>query len=214
MKNIVLMGSGGFAREVAWLIEQNNEVRKDWNILGFVDNEGSTDKYTKYPVIGNDEWLLEYTEEICAVICVANPNIRKKIALKFREHSNIQFPPIISVDARVGDSNTIKEGAIICAGAVITVNAQIGSFSIVNLDCTIGHEAILGNYVTLYPSVNVSGNVYIGDMSEMGTGSTVIQGIKIGHNAVVGASAAVVRDLPSNCTAVGVPAKVIKTKED
>jgi len=212
MNNIVLLGAGGFAREVAWLIERNNEVNQEWNILGFVDERHSRELLA-YPVVGNDDWLLNYPDEIYAAICVGNAELRKKIASKYKGHLNIHFPALVSVDARVGKSNVLEEGTIICAGTIITTNAHIGSFSIVNLNCTIGHEAMLGRYVTLYPSVNVSGDVHIGEATEIGTGSTIIQGINIGGHTIVGASAAVVKDLPSNCTAVGIPAKVIKVRE-
>ena len=67
MKNIVLLGAGGFAREVAWLLERNNEVTPEWNILGFVD-EGIGNELLSYPIVGNDEWLLNYSGEIYAAI--------------------------------------------------------------------------------------------------------------------------------------------------
>ncbi|MEG1887748.1 MAG: transferase, partial [Oscillospiraceae bacterium] len=62
----------------------------------------------------------------------------------------------------------------------------------------------------IYPSVNISGNVHIGSVSEIGTGSNVIQHMKIGENTIVGAGSVVVKDIPANCTAVGAPAKAIK----
>lgn len=212
MKDIVIIGAGGFAREVAWLIERNNEVRQEWNILGFVDEGRESDLLT-YPIVGNDEWLLKYPKEIHAAICIGSASLRKKIAAKFKECPNIRFPSLISADACVGRGNVIGDGAIICAGTIITVNARIGAFSIINLDCTIGHEAVLDKCVTLYPSVNISGDVHIGEAAEIGTGATVIQGVHIGSGTIVGASAAVVNNLPSNCTAVGIPAKVIKKRE-
>lgn len=64
--------------------------------------------------------------------------------------------------------------------------------------------------MTLYPSVNVSGNVHIGECCEIGIGSNIIQGKKIGTEIIVGAGSVVIKDIPSQCTAVGVPAKPIK----
>lgn len=64
--------------------------------------------------------------------------------------------------------------------------------------------------VTLYPSVNVSGNTFLEESVEMGTGSQIIQGLRIGEGTIIGAGAVVVRDLPGRCTAVGIPAKPIK----
>ncbi len=81
---------------------------------------------------------------------------------------------------------------------------------IINLDCTIGHDAIIRDCSTLYPSVNLSRITDIGKCVELGTGSRIIQGIEIGNNTIVGAGSTVIRNLPSNCTAVGSPAVPIK----
>jgi acetyltransferase-like isoleucine patch superfamily enzyme len=81
---------------------------------------------------------------------------------------------------------------------------------IVNLDCTIGHDAIIGDYSTILPSVNISGFVKIEESVSVGTGSAIIQGVNIGKNTVIGAGSVVTKDLPPNCTAVGVPTKPIK----
>ena len=71
-------------------------------------------------------------------------------------------------------------------------------------------DAVLQDYVTLYPSVNISGNTNIGHAVEMGTGVQIIQGKTIGDYSIVGAGAVIVRDIPEGCTAVGCPAKPIK----
>ena len=92
----------------------------------------------------------------------------------------------------------------------MTVNISIGNHVIINLDCTIGHDVVINDFSTLYPSVNVSGMSEIGHAVELGTGMQMIQGKKIGNYSIVGAGAVVVRDIPAACTAVGNPAKVIK----
>ena len=109
---------------------------------------------------------------------------------------------------------TIGEGTIICAHTIITVNISIGEHVIINLDCTIGHDAIIEDYVTLYPSVNVSGFTHIGHAAELGVGMQIIQRKSIGDYSIVGAGAVVVKDIPAKCTAVGIPAKPIKFFEE
>ena len=98
----------------------------------------------------------------------------------------------------------------------MTVDIEITDFAILNLDCTVGHDVKIESYVTIYPSVNISGCIKIGACSEgeteIGTGSHIIQGIKIGKQVVLGAGTIVIRDIPSGCTAVGNPAKVIKSR--
>ena len=79
--------------------------------------------------------------------------------------------------------------------------------------CNIGHDAQLRDFATLYPGVRISGNVTIGKLCEMGVGSCIIQGLSVGDGSVIGAGAAVVRNIPPQVTAVGVPAKVIRQRE-
>jgi acetyltransferase-like isoleucine patch superfamily enzyme len=74
----------------------------------------------------------------------------------------------------------------------------------------VGHDAILKDFVTLYPSVNVSGITNIGHAVELGTGMQIIQGKTVGDYSIVGAGAVVVKDIPADCIAGGNPCKVIK----
>lgn len=96
---------------------------------------------------------------------------------------------------------------IICAGTIMTIDYSMSDFNIVNLDCTIGHDVKIEYYVTVYPSVNISGCVAIGSVSEIGTGTNIIQEIHIGEKTIIGAGSVVVRDIDGYCTAMGVLCK-------
>ncbi len=216
-KDIVLIGAGGFGREVLWQLKEIDKQEKQYNILGFVDDR-LADNLSNYtidglPVLGDNQWLVNYPKKICAVICIGNARKRKEVYEKVNTNSNIVFPAIISKDVKCSDSVSFGQGCIICLSNVMTVNITIGDFVIVNLDCTVGHDSVLEDFVTLYPSVNVSGNVHIGSCSEIGTGANIIQGMDIGDNSIIGAGSVVVKKIPSNCTAVGVPAVPIKKHE-
>jgi sugar O-acyltransferase (sialic acid O-acetyltransferase NeuD family) len=212
MKDIVIIGAGGFGREVAWLIEDINKVNNDWNIIGFVDDN----KYIQgteingYKVVGDIDWLKK--QELFVVNAIGDSIIKKKVMEKLDGSKN-KYPVLIHPSVICSDSVSFGEGSIICAGNIITVNIEIGKHVIINLDCTIGHDAIIGDYSTILPSVNISGFVKTEECVSFGTGSAVIQGVNIGRNTVVGAGAVVVKDLPANCTAVGSPAKPIKFHE-
>lgn len=208
MKPIAIVGAGGFAKEVKWLIDRMNQKEKCWNFIGFVDED-----ITKPYVIGNDKFLIEYSDEIYVVIAIGNPSVRRRIASKYSANANIRFPNLIDPSVIMSDSIKIGEGNIICAGDILTVDISIGNHNIINLDCTVGHDAIIGDYVTINPSSNISGKVNIDSETDIGTGVQIIQGINIGKRTTVGAGAVVTKDLPGNCTAVGVPAQIIKCKE-
>jgi len=212
MKDIVIIGAGGFGREVAWLIEDINKKNMEWNIVGFVDDNQAIQgtQINGYKVVGDIDWLKE--QGLCVVNAIGDPIIKKKVMEKLAGSKN-QYPVLIHPSVIYSESVNFGEGSIICAGNIITVNIEIGKHVIINLDCTIGHDANIGDYSTVLPSVNVSGFVKIEECVNVGTGSAIIQGVSIGKNTVIGAGAVVVKDLPANCTAVGSPAKPIKFHE-
>jgi len=212
MKDIILYGASGFGKEVLWLIDENNKVKQEWNILGFVDNnpELQGKKVSNYPVLGDENWLLEYSEPVFVTCCIGNTRIRKKVVDNLRENPNVSFPNLIANNVVYSDSVEFGEGIIICSSNILTVDIEVGDFVHINLASTVGHDAIIEEFVTIYPGVNVSGNVKVASGAELGTGSKVIQGVHIGENTIVGSGAVVVKHLPKNCTAVGAPAKPIK----
>ena len=215
LKNLYIIGAGGFGREVAWLIERINKANPTWNLVGFVDDNQVTHGTYEggYPVVGNCEWLKNKLEDVWVVCAVGSAKVRKKIIEKFEGCTNVKFATLVDPSVIMSNRVNIGEGSIICAGTIITVDVTIGKHVIINLDCTLGHDDRVADFVTIYPSVNVSGCVTIGECSELGTGMQIIQGKNIGNETIVGAGAVVVKDVPSKCTAVGSPAKVIKIFE-
>lgn len=209
MKDIVIIGAGGFGREVGWLIEDINNKNIEWNIVGFIDDNPNIQEteINGYRVIGDVEWLKK--QELYVVNAIGDPIIKKKVMDRIDGSKN-KYPVLIHPSVICSNRVNFGEGSIICAGSIITVNIEIGKHVIVNLDCTIGHDAKIGDYSTVLPSVNISGFVKIEKCVSIGTGSAIIQGINIGNNTVIGAGSIVVKDLPPNCTAVGSPAKPIK----
>lgn len=210
MKDLYIIGAGGFGREVAWIVERINSIKPTWNLKGFIDDNetlwGSIEG--EYHVLGGCEYL-SALEDVYAVCAVGSSNVRKKIIEKLKA-ANVKFATLIDPSVLRSNSVKIGEGAIVCAGTIITVDVNIGDHVIVNLDCTIGHDAVIDNFVTIYPSVNVSGNVLIGECSELGTGTQIIQGKKVISNTIIGAGAIVVKDCIESGTYVGSPAKKIK----
>lgn len=210
MKDLYIIGAGGFGREVAWIVERINSIKPTWNLKGFIDDNETLwgNIEGEYHVLGGCEHL-STLEDVYAVCAVGSSNVRKKIIEKLKDTS-VKFATLVDPSVLYSNSVKIGEGAIVCAGTIITVDVNIGDHVIVNLDCTIGHDAVIDNFVTIYPSVNVSGNVLIGECSELGTGTQIIQGKKVISNTIIGAGAIVVKDCIESGTYVGSPAKKIK----
>ena len=205
MKKLVIVGCGGFAKEVAFLVTRINQKVPTWNFLGFIDQNGNAEH-----VIGNDEWLMGQKKELDVAIAIGSPEIRKRLYSLYRYNSFLSYPNIIDPSVVVSDSVSMGVGNIICANTILTVEIKIGNFNIFNLNTTIGHGSRIEDYITINPGVNISGDVEVHSLSDVGTGVQIIQGKKIGENTRIGAGAVVISDLPGQCTAVGIPAKVIK----
>ena len=220
MEKLVIIGAGGFGRETAWLTERINRANPTWDLLGFIVDSPATQPtvIAGYPVLGDDSWLKSNGGDVCTVCAIGSGKTRKSVIEQLKEKLNeqfdhLRFATLIDPGAVFSNSITAGVGCIICAGSILTVDITLGAHVIVNLDCTIGHDAILNDYTTLYPGVHVSGRVHIGECAEIGTGTQIIQGITIGENTIVGAGSVVIKSLPSHCTAVGCPAVPLKVHD-
>ena len=212
MSKLVIIGASGFGREVAWIVERINAVSPSWDLDGFVDDnmEIIGQEINGYKVLGDIDSLGKM-KNVYAVCAVGSSKTRKDI-IERAQKINPDLHFAILIDPSVEKSNFIEigNGTIICAHNILTVNIKIGKHCIINLDCTVGHDVVMDDFVTVYPSVNISGNSKYGDCVELGTGSQIIQGKTVGKGTIVGAGSVVVKDLPEDCTAVGAPCKPIK----
>lgn len=207
MKDLYIIGAGGFGREIAWLTERINEKNLTWNLRGFIDDNENIwgMEVDGYPVLGGCQYLCS-KENVYVICAVGSTRIRKQIIDKVSQY-NVKFATLIDPSVILSQRVKIGEGCIICAGTIITVDVNIGNHVIINLDCTVGHDDIIEDYVTIYPSANISGNVRIAQLCELGTGMQIIQGNSICANTIVGAGAVVIRDINEEGTYIGVPAK-------
>jgi len=212
MKKIAIFGAGGFGREVHFLIEDINKNKETFSFLGYFDDgKEKGELINNYPVLGNIDDLNNWNEPVDLVVAVGDPKVKKIIIEKIHNH-NVTFPVLIHPGVIIGVSqfNKIGEGCIVCAGTIITVNIEIGRHVILNLCCTVGHDARIGDYSSFMPSVNISGEVIIENCVYVGTGAKIINLLTIGEYSTIGAGAIVTKSIPPKCVAVGMPAKPVK----
>ncbi len=210
MRDIVVIGASGLAKEAAFLLKDINSEENKWNILGFIDNdENNIGKIINgFEVIGTDKWFNNLDTSICAVFAIGNPLVVQNLSKKLVGNNFLKFPNIVHPGV-VGDWENIKMGIgnVICAGNVLTTSIVIGDFNYFNLSCTLGHDLIIGNGNIINPMVSISGGVKIEDGILIGTGTQILQYLTISKNLIVGASSLVTKDLVTPGTYIGVPAK-------
>ena len=211
MKNIVIIGAGGFGREVKTLIDSINNQTPTYRFLGFYDDGFEKGQIINgFPVLGGILDINIINIQCSAVIAIGDPQAKQGLYEKIK-NSNVDFPNIIHPNVLLSDDFVeIGMGNIICASCIITCNIIINDFVILNLMCTVGHDTILSSFSSFMPSVNISGEVLIHEKVYVGTGAKIINQLEIGANTIIGAGAVVAKSLPENCTAVGIPAKPIK----
>jgi sugar O-acyltransferase (sialic acid O-acetyltransferase NeuD family) len=214
-QDLVIFGAGGFGREVLQVVRDLNAVAPVWNCLGFLADAApdAVEAVAGLPVLGGIEWLRAHPE-VQVVIAVGSSAARWKIAQRIVATCGNRFAVLVHPRAWVGERVEIGPGSVVCAGALLTTDIRLGRHVHVNIGSTIGHDAVLDDFATLNPSVNVSGNVRIMTGGEIGTGSVVIPRCTVGAWAIVGAGAVVTSTLAANVTAVGAPARVIKERAD
>jgi len=214
---LVILGAGGFGREVHDVVEAINETAAasgapTIDFLGFIDNHVPDpalllERGTVY--LGGDEILDDLPRSTRYVIAIGDGRVRRALDERATE-LGLEPAVLVHPSAVLGKHLiTLGPGTIVCAHVSMTTNIRVGRHGHINLNVTIGHEATLGDYVTINPGATISGNVVLEDEVMIGTGAAVIQGKSVGAGSVIGAGASVVRDVPGGVTAVGVPAKVL-----
>ena len=205
MKDIVIIGAGGFAREVHFLLKEINKVSKEWNFLGYVSPEPSESHY-----FGDDELLKAYEKPLNLVIGIGNPVLIQKISNEYQHFKHFTFPNLFHPNTICDwESAEFGKGNIVCANCIFTVNQRIGSFNIFNLAGTYGHEIVIGDGNVFNPGVNCSGEVSFGNFNLIGTNAAILQQISIGQNNKIGAGAVLTKSFENDLTLVGIPAKIL-----
>lgn len=210
----IIIGAGGHARSIADILFQNNE----YEIVGCIDRlfgvQDYVEGFPEIPIIGNDNMISEvYNKGVgCAIVALGNNRLRKKL---YNNILSIGYKPInaISKYAHISSRAVVGQGVCVMAGASINVNARIGNNCIINTNCSIDHDCDVQDHCHIAPGVAMSGTVFVGELTQIGTGACVIDGINIGKQSFVGAGSVVVNDIPNGVLAYGVPARIIKNNE-
>ena len=211
-QDVVIIGAGGFGREVLETIQQTKEFR----VLGFLDDNTKLSKCNGYKIIGKINWLHrrdKYLAPLGVVICIGDPKTRELIVSKIRKIKNIWFPKIIHPSVYVPKSTIIEDGVIIQNNCYISCNVKIKEFAHINCLSIIGHDSIIGHFVTLSPGSKIMGNVILGDRVFFGVNASTTRGIKIDDDSIIGGASFVLDNVPKKSCYYGSPATFKRKNE-
>lgn len=213
INKVIIIGGGGLGREVAATLKSYFSDR--FELVGFIDDGLSSSEIVNgVEVLGGLEYLKSMNPMPSIFFGIGNPKVKYAILQRLGESleiSELNFPNLIHPFARLHQPDFINIGIgnIIADSVVVTTNVQIGDFNLINLTSTIGHDAVIGNYCSIMPGVNISGGAQLGDLTYVGTGVKLIKSSSTGKSSTIGAGAVVNQDIGENETWAGIPARKI-----
>ncbi|NLN39423.1 MAG: hypothetical protein GX155_07485 [Smithella sp.] len=216
MKKVIMLGSGGFAREVLDTIDAiNHHAREHIAPIGFVYDGGSKDAgrlIHNIPVLGELSYLKQVDlSEVHLVASVGRSVWRKKMVEEARTMGG-KFINIIHPTVTLSKWAKLGEGVIIQRFSGINSDVVVGNFFVANAFASIGHDVVIGNYVHVNPYGSIAGGSKIGDDVFIGVKATVLT-CTVGDGAVIGSCALVTKDVPPNTMAKGIPARFSPIEE-
>lgn len=207
MKRLIIIGAGGFGREVLAWARQCPEFRRDWEIAGFLDDnlEATAAYVIDVPILGRvDAW--QPASDDLFVCAIANPAAKRRCTTQIEQRGGI-FTRLIHPSVIFGERVELADGVILCPRATLTCDIKVGRHSAINLFTAVGHDARIGNYCQMHSYTEACGHVVLENEVLMGTHATILPGKRVGQGAVVGAGSVVLSDVPAGVTVVGTPAK-------
>lgn len=214
MKPLVVIGAGGFGREVLDILESINEHSRlpEIRVIGVIDDSPSTATISRledrgYVHLGGlAEWLAAGVEATY-IVAIGNPLVRSKICSEIDANSTLEPFTAVHPSAVVGSAVRLGKGSVICAGVQVSTNVNIGDHVHLNPGAIIGHDTDLEDFVSINPGAVVSGEVHVRSTCLVGAGAVVLQGLTIGAGSTVGAGGVVTRDVGTDVVVKGVPAR-------
>ncbi|WP_026694375.1 acetyltransferase [Peribacillus kribbensis] len=204
---VVIIGNGGHSKVISDVIRSSENI----NLIGYLD-----DKYRKlekkssylFGPISEAVNILEMDKECKFIIGIGENKTRQLIFEKLKLELNF-YATLIHPSAIISTSATIGSGTVILPGAIVNAEAIVGNHSIINTGSIIEHDCIIKDYVHVSPNATLTGGVCLREGVLIGASATILPELEIGKWTKIGAGAAVIKSLPANCTAVGVPARII-----
>ena len=221
---IVVVGAGGFGREVVDVIEAMNAAHVHdgsgsarWQLVGVLDdsitetNRGRLEERS-IPHLGSvEEFLAAGDRDITYVVGIGAPLVRRRVAERF-DAAGHSAATLVHPSVTMGALVSIGAGSVLCAGVRITTNVSIGRHVHINLNATVGHDTAIGDFVSINPLASISGDCVLESDVLVGVGGIVLNGLRVGQGATIGGAACAVRDVADATTVVGVPARAIERR--
>jgi sugar O-acyltransferase (sialic acid O-acetyltransferase NeuD family) len=214
MRDLVIVGSGGFARETAAAVHAVNELHPTWRLLGFLDDDEA--RHGRHPHRGVS--VLDGVEAVrelpaaAVVVCVGSPRdyaarsrVVRRLALPPERYATVMHPSVqISAGCVVGP------GSVLLAQAVLTADVRVGAHVAVMPEVVLTHDDVLDDHVTIASGVRLGGGVRLARGAYVGAGALIRECLTVGDWSLVGMGSVVLHDVPPGQVWAGSPARYLR----
>jgi sugar O-acyltransferase (sialic acid O-acetyltransferase NeuD family) len=213
VRDLLIAGAGGLARETAAAVVARNTVTPSWRLLGFLDDNPALHGRTVsgWPVLGPLDAVAAHPDA-GVVVCVANPRnpgvralVTARLALPAERYATIVHP-----SADVGAGCTLGAGSVLLAQTVLTADVAVGAHVAVMPQVVLTHDDVIEDFVTIASGVRVSGGVRVGAGAYLGAGALIRESLRVGARSIVGMGSVLLRDVPAGEVWAGNPARLIR----
>lgn len=215
IKKLVLIGAGGFGKEVAQMIESINRREKTYELIGFLDDgkQFNHDSLINgYPWLGNSSWILDHKDGIVCNCTIGDASTKASVQRRLMEQG-VHFETIIAPTAGIASHCKIGAGCVFYWNVGISVNCTVGDGVLLNDGVKLGHDAVIGDYTSIMPGTGISGGCVIGNEVDIGGHAFVVPGKKVGDRARIAAGSVVFSNVKVGTTVLGNPAKRMRELE-
>ena len=207
MKKLIIVGAGGFGREVLAWARQSPQCGKEWEIKGFLDDNSKAleGKGVAPPIVGTYKEYRPSKDDV--FICAFGQPFLRRACHESLVARGGKFITLVHPTAVLADGAKLGEGVIVCPHALISANAQIGDGSAIYYHTTVDHDSVVGRWCQISAHCDITGGAVIGQEVFLGSHASILPGVRVADKAVIGAGAVVTADVGAGITVVGIPAK-------
>lgn len=209
MKQLLIIGAGGFGREVYNMTPHCKGYGVEWEVKGFLDDtENPLSGFTGYPpVVGPIHGYVPQPDDV--FICAIGSVSGKKACVEHLLAQGAEFINLIHHRSSVGRNTKVGIGCILCGGVAISCDCTIGDYVTLQSECILGHDACVGDYSHFHSRVFMGGKSCVAEGVHVGYGAFLHPKKKVGTYATLAAGAYVFRNVQDGRTVVGNPAKYL-----
>ncbi len=208
MVRLLIVGAGGFGREVLLYAKEMNLAGAPIDIGGFLDrNAAALNSFEADAKVLGDErgWTVDPQDRF--VIAMGDPELRASLYGSLREHG-AQFMNIIHPQAWIAPSAKLEAGIIVGPFASINADARVCENVAINSHVGVGHDTRIGRHSVISPFTIIAGGATVGENVFVGSSCVIAPKKALGNRATIAAGSVVYKMIPDNAMATGNPAVI------